>query len=83
MPLGADLQKMSTAKSTPEGLKTQECEKSSGQSKPPISYIPEKDAIQDTIQDTTHDHTLKVKVSDKMQLTITVFHEGIPEQFLG
>ena len=71
--------KMSMAKSTAEGLTLQECERSSGQNKPPISYIPEKDAIQDT----THDRTLNVKVSDKMQLTVTVFHQGTSEQFLG
>ncbi len=79
MPLGVALQKRSSTKSTPEGLKPQECERSSGWSKPPISYIPEKD----TIQDTTHDLTLKIKVSDKMQLIITVFHLGTPEHFLG
>ena len=47
--------------------------------KPPIFYILEKDAIQDTI----YDRTLKVKVSNKMQLAITVFHQITPEQFLG
>jgi hypothetical protein len=59
--LGAALP-MSTSKSIPEGLNPQECERSSGQSEPPVSYIPEKDAVQDT----THDCTMKVKVSDKM-----------------
>lgn len=69
--------KISTAQSTPEVLKPQECERRSGQSMPPISYILEKD----TIKDTTHDLTMKVKVSDKMQLTFTDFHQGTPEQF--
>ncbi len=45
----------------------------------PVSYIPEKDAAQDA----THDHTMKVRVSEKMQLTVTVFHQGTPEQFLN
>ena len=43
--LGMALNKMSTAKSTPGGVKPQECERSLGQSKSPISYILEKDAI--------------------------------------
>jgi hypothetical protein len=70
---------MLTAKSTPEGLKPQECERSSGRSKPPVSYIPKKDDAQDA----THDCTTKVKVSEKMQLTVTVFHQRTPEQFLN
>ncbi len=73
------LKKMSLAKSAPDGLKPQECDRSSGRSKLPISYIPEKDAIQDT----THDCTLQVKVLDKMHFTITVFHQGTSELFLG
>ena len=78
-PLGAALRRMLTAKSIPEGLKPQECERSSGRSKPPVSYIPEKDAAQDA----THDRTMKVRVSEKLQLTVTVFHQGTPEQFLN
>ena len=78
-PLGIALQRMSTAKSIPEVLKPQECERSFGRSKPPVSYIPEKDAVQDT----THDCTMKVKVSDKMQLTVTIFHQGTTEQLLN
>ncbi len=66
---------MSTSKSSPEGLKPQECERSSGRSKPPISYIP-------TAMDTTKVIN-KIKVSNKMTLSVTVFDEGSPEQFLN
>ncbi len=66
---------MSTNKSTPEGLKPQECERSSGRSKPPISYIP-------TAMDTPKVIN-KVKVSDKMTLSVAIFNEGSPEQFLN
>ena len=66
---------MSTSKSSPEGLKPQECERSSGGSKPPISYIP-------TAMDTTKVIN-KIKVSNKMTLSVTVFDEGSPEQFLN
>ena len=65
---------MLTSKSSPEGLKPQECEWSSG-SKPPISYIP-------TAMDTTKVIN-KIKVSNKMTLSVTVFDEGSPEQFLN
>ena len=67
---------MSTATSIPEGLKPQECERG-GCIKPPIAYIPEKDIVEG------QDHTLKFKVFDDMHLTVTVFHQGTPEQFLG
>ena len=66
---------MSSSKSSPEGLKPQECERSSGRSKPPISYIP-------TAMDTTK-VVNKIKVSNKMTLSVTVFDEGSPEQFLN
>jgi hypothetical protein len=67
---------MSTMKSIPEGLKHQKCERG-GRIKPPIAYIPEKEIIE------SQDCTLKIKVSDNMHLTITVFHQGTPEQFLS
>jgi hypothetical protein len=63
-------------KSIPEGLKPQECERG-GRIKPPIAYIPEKEIIE------SQDRTLKIKVSDDMHLTVTVFHQGTPEQFLS
>jgi hypothetical protein len=73
--LGRTLEKMSSSKSSPEGLKPSECERSSGRTKPPISYIP---AAMDTPKVIN-----KVKVSDKLTLSITVFDEGSPEQFLN
>ncbi len=66
---------MSTSKSNPEGLKPQECERSSRRSKPPISYIPAAMDIPKVIN--------KVKVSDKMTLSVTIFNEGSPDQFLN
>ena len=73
--LGDTLEKMSTNKSTPEGLKPQECKRSSGRNKPPIFYIL---AAMDTPKVIN-----KIKVSDKMTLSITVFNKGSPEQFLN
>jgi hypothetical protein len=75
-PLGATLQKMSPMKSIPEGLKPQDCERG-GRIKQPIAYIPEKEIFK------SQDRTLKIKVSDDMHLTITVFHQATPEQFLS
>ena len=66
---------MTTSKSNQEGLKPQECERSSGRSKPPISYIP---AAMDTPKVLN-----KVKVSDKMTFSVIIFNEGSPEQFLN
>ena len=74
-PLGDAIEKMSSNKSSPEGLKPQECERSAARSKPPISYIP---AAMDTPKVIN-----KVKVSDKMTLSVAVFNEGSPEQFLN
>ena len=66
---------MSTSKSVSEGLKPQECKRSAGRVKPPIPYIPAAQSSNDTI--------MKVKVSDKMMLSVSVFHMGTPEQFLS
>jgi hypothetical protein len=66
---------MSTSKSIPKGLKPQECERSDGQIKPPIPYIQAAQSSNDTI--------MKVKVSDKMTLSVSVFRMGTPEQFLS
>jgi hypothetical protein len=74
-PLGEALEKMSTNKSSPEGLMPQECERSSGRSKPPISYIP---AAMDTSKVIN-----KVKVSEKMILSVAVSNEVSPDQFLN
>jgi hypothetical protein len=40
---------MSHAKVALEGLKSQECERNVGRSKPPIQFIPEKDVIQEAV----------------------------------
>ena len=74
-PLGEALEKMSTSKSNPEGLKPQECERRSWRSTPPIFYI--------TVAMDTPKVINKVKVSDKMTLSVAVFNEGSPEQFLN
>ena len=66
---------MSTNKSTPEGLKPQECERSSGRNKQPISYIP-------TAMDTPKVIN-KIMVSNKMTLSVAIFNEGSPDQSLN
>lgn len=70
---------MSTSKAVPKGLKPQEFERSPGWSKPPIPYIPKKDLMQDT----SPDHTMKLTLPNKVQLTVAVFNQGSPEQFLS
>eukprot|EP00804_Cyclotella_cryptica_P004309 CCRYP_013505-RA/>CCRYP_013505-RA protein AED:0.87 eAED:1.00 QI:0/0/0/1/1/1/3/0/326 len=66
---------MSTSKSSLEGLKLRECKQSSGRSKPPISYIP-------TAMDTPKVIN-KIKVSNKMTWSVTVFDKGSPEKFIN
>jgi len=78
-PLGVAFKWMTTSKSVPGGLKPQEWERSPGRNKPPIPYIPEKD----TIQDTSFDRTMKIMLPNKVELRVTVFNQGPPEQFLS
>jgi hypothetical protein len=70
---------MITYKSVPDGFKPQECERSPGWNKLPILYIPDKD----TIQDISFDCTMKIMLPNKVELRVTMFSQGSPEQFLG
>ena len=70
---------MISSKSVPNGIKPQECERSPWWNKTPILYIPEKDAIQDT----SSGHTVKIMLSNKVELRMTVFSQGSLEQFLS
>ncbi len=48
--LGEALQKMSSAKLNPKGLKVVECKRSVGGKNSPIRYIPEQDPVQDALE---------------------------------
>jgi hypothetical protein len=40
---------MSLAKVVPKGIRDKECQRFSLQEHPPVPYVPEKDAIQETV----------------------------------
>ena len=71
---------MSHAKLAPEGLKPQECERNAGRSRPPIPYIPEKDVLQEVVDSSVN--TLKLTLPHKVELHISVWSKGTPEQCL-
>jgi len=79
MPLRVALKRMISSKSVLDGLKPQEHERSPGWNKPPIPYIPEMDIIQDTSSNLTR----KIMLPNKVELRVTVFSQGSPEQFLS
>ena len=80
--LGETLKKMSLSKAVPEGLKDMECEHGLGGKHSPISYIPEKDPIQEALE-TKHQPTpLKLTLPDGSEMRKMRWALGTPEHFL-
>lgn len=77
MPLGAVIQRMSTSKAVPNGLKLYECERNPWQNKPPILNIPKKYTIQNPLVECT----MKITLPNKVELTVVVFNRETPKQF--
>jgi len=61
----------------PDDLKRSETERSSLRYTPPIPFVPH-----DIENDDRKDHEIKVKLSNKLSETVTVFHGGIPEAYV-
>ena len=81
--LGEVLQAMSLAKSVPEGLKCQECERGVGGNKSPIRYIPESDPIQEALEKKKKTTYFKLTLpSTGSKLSVAQWTSGTPEQFL-
>jgi hypothetical protein len=78
--LGAALKRMSHSMAVPDGLKPQECEWDAGWSRLSVCYIPEMDMIQEVMDSTAN--TLKLTLPQKVELCITVWSKGSPDQFL-
>jgi len=78
--LGASIRRMSHLKVVPDGLKPQECKRNTGQSKPPIPSIPEKDVIQEAVDSSAN--SLKLTLPHKVEFHVRVWSKGTPEQFL-
>ncbi len=73
---------MSLAKSVPKGLNPQECEQTKLREPPPVSYIPEKDKVQEEVAKLQN---LQIKTSLEKDTTLNfpVWHEnGTHEAFL-
>jgi len=79
-PLGTALKRMTLSKAVPDGLKPQECKQGSGHAKLPIPYIPEKDELQEAVEATAN--TIKLTLPDKVELRVSVWSHGTPEQFI-
>jgi hypothetical protein len=74
---------MSLAKSVPEGLKCQECERGVGGNKSPIRYIPESDPIQEALEKKKKTTYFKLTLpSTGSELSVAQWTSGTPEQFL-
>jgi hypothetical protein len=69
-PLGAALRRMSHLKGVPDGPMPQECKGNTGQRKPPIPYISEKDLIQEALDGSVN--TLKLTLPQKVELHVPV-----------
>ena len=78
-PLGKALENLKMSKAVQEGLKPQECERGSGRVRPPIPYIPEKDDLNEAGESST---TIKLPLSTKVELRVSVWSRGTPEKFL-
>jgi hypothetical protein len=78
--LSAAARRMSHAKVAPEGLKSQEYERNTGRSRPPIPYIPEKDVIQEVVDSSAN--MLKFTLPHKVELHVPLWSKVTPEQFL-
>ena len=69
-PLGRALENIKMRKAVPEGLKTQECERESGQVKRPIPYNPEKDDLNEAVESSA---SIKLTLPTKVELRVSVW----------
>jgi hypothetical protein len=79
-PLGKALKRMTLSKAVPDGLKPQECEQGSCHAKLPIPYIPEKGKLQEAVDTTAN--SIKLTLPGKVELRVSVWLHGTPEQFI-
>ncbi len=79
--LGWALQKMSTSKAVPEGLKNQECEKGNCKKQPPIPYVLTVDEVQEAVNK-GKEYSYKIKLPDKTEFSVPIWDNGTQEAFL-
>jgi len=79
--LGQALRIMSASKSVPEGLKNQECEKGNRKKRPPISYVPVVNEVQEAIAK-GKEYSYKIKLPDKTKFSVPIWDTGTQGAFL-
>ncbi len=77
--LGRNLEKMSQAKVIPDGLKTSECERNLNFC-PPISYVPDKDIVQDSAA--AKHPAVKIKLPGNLEWAVPIWMTCTQEAFL-
>jgi hypothetical protein len=83
MKLGEILLTMSFAKSVPEGLKLSECKRGIGGTNSPISYIPEKDPVQEVLEKNKITNYFKLMLPNTgSKLKVALWVSRTPKQFI-
>ena len=80
-PIGLRLKAMTKSKSVPDGVRDQDCERGSCTKRPPISYVPAVDPVQDAVSGTKK-YPLKIKLPDNTEFSVPIWNTGTPEAFL-
>jgi hypothetical protein len=81
--LSNQLKIMSEQSRVIKGLKDQECEKGAISRRPPVSYVPVIDKVQEQLNSSLSGKRLeKLTMPDGVTFHIGVWYSGTPEQFL-
>ncbi len=73
---------MSLAKAVLDGIKDKKCKRFAQQERPPVLYVLEKDAIQETVSALKSDQSLKTTIGDGTELRLPIWHCGTCKAFL-
>ncbi len=73
---------MSLAKAVRKGIRDKECKRFVLREHPPVPYVPEKDAIQETVFSLKSDQSLKTTIWEDAELCLPIWHCGTREAFL-
>jgi hypothetical protein len=76
------LRTMSLAKAVPKGINDRECKRFALQERPPVTYVPEKDPIQETVSSLKSDQSLKTTIGVDAELHLPIWHCGTRKAFL-
>jgi hypothetical protein len=65
-----------------KGIKDRECARFALRERPPVSYVPEKDPVQETVSLLKSDQSLKTKIGIDAELRLPIWHCRTREAFL-